>query len=294
MSLQDKLEQILREIHVLIAEAQVYNAADNQIIIDKKVMYEHLNRLNVAIYEIMDEYELTQQSRDKAERDARKLGDDIVHQADLKAEDVYAASILYTNEALSRMQNIMQEAMDRFDQACNQAKDLMEEEKRTVRSNQSELKGQLQYLQDSEKYLTMIRETNLQLEREREKELEEERAAELARYADSKSSKRINQEYYEKIGVPVDEEGNPILEEPVMEEAMMEEAVMEEPMTQETEKKVSVKPTVTAMPLDLPTDVDLTMLDLGEEKPLAAPEEPEIKVNLNAEYFKRKRSPKKS
>ena len=272
MSLQDKLEQILREIHVLIAEAQVFNAAENQIIIDKKLMYEHLNRLNVAIYEIMDEYELTQQSRDKAERDARKLGDDIVHQADLKAEDVYAASILYTNEALSRMQYIMQDAIDHFELACNEAKELLEEEKRTVRSNQSELKGQLQDFRDTEKYLNLIRSANKEIEKERERERKEEQEAEKAHYSDSKPEIKINPAYFERIGVPLDEEGNPLM--PGMEEK------------QEKPSKAY------AEPLDegLSEDEDFTYVDLEKKEP--APK-PEIKVNLDSAYFKRMRNMKK-
>lgn len=272
VSLQDKLEQILREIHVLIAEAQVYNAAENQIIIDKKVMYEHLNRLNVAIYEIMDEYELTQQSRDKAERDARKLGDDIVHQAERKAEDVYAASILYTNEALSRMQYIMQDAIDHFELSCNEAKELLEEEKRTVRSNQSELKGQLQDFQDTEKYLNLIRSANKQIEKERERERKEEQEAEHAHYTGSKPEIKVNPEYFERIGVPLDEEGNPLIEG--------------------TEEKAQKKETVLAGAIEepLPDEEDFTYVDLDDPKPTA---KPEIKVNLDSPYFQRMRNMKK-
>ncbi len=272
MSLQDKLEQILREIHVLIAEAQVYNAAENQIIIDKKVMYEHLNRLNVAIYEIMDEYELTQQSRDKAERDARKLGDDIVHQADRKAEDVYAASILYTNEALSRMQYIMQDAIDHFELACNEAKGLLEEEKRTVRSNQSELKGQLQDFRDTEKYLNLIRAANKEIEKERERERKEEQEAEHSHYADSKPEIKINPEYFERIGVPLDEDGNPVMQ-----------GVDEKP-------KKGGRASVDPLEEPLSDDEDFTYLDLEDEKPIP---KPEIKVNLDSPYFKRMRDMKK-
>lgn len=265
MSSQDKLEQILREIHVLIAEADVYNAAENRIIIDKKQMYEHLNRLNVAIYEIMDEYELTQQSRDKAERDARRLGDDIVQKADRRAEDVYAASILYTNDALSRMQNIMQDAIDSFERACNEAKDLMEEERRTVRSNQSELKGQLQDFRDTEKYLNLIEETNKQIEKEREKEKNGKRVAERNYYADIKPEIKINPEYFERIGVPLDEAGNPVIpgEEEPYHEGMSE---------------------------ILPDEEDFTYVDLEEKEP--APK-PEVRVNMDSEYFKRMRNMKK-
>ena len=52
-------------------------------------MLDLLSQLNKAIYEIMDEYELTQQSRDRAEREFKKQGDEIVWNASRKAEDIY-------------------------------------------------------------------------------------------------------------------------------------------------------------------------------------------------------------
>ena len=75
MSTQDKLERVLRDIHVLISRSELYDNTGEKIIVEKKKMFEYLNHLNDCIYEMMDEYEVTQQSRDKAEREARKKGD---------------------------------------------------------------------------------------------------------------------------------------------------------------------------------------------------------------------------
>ena len=100
MSAQDKTEHILRKIHILLSGSEVYGEDTNRVIVDKKQMQELLARLNAGIYEIMDEYDLTQQSRDAADREARKRGEEIVWDASRKAEDVYAASVLYTDEAL--------------------------------------------------------------------------------------------------------------------------------------------------------------------------------------------------
>ena len=269
MSSQDKLEQILREIHVMIAEAQPLNGVDNQIIVDKRVVYEHLNRLNVAIYEIMDEYELTQQSRDRAERDARKHGEDIVHKADMQAEDVYAASILYTNDALSRMQYIMQDVIDHFEKSANEAKELLAEERRTVRANQSELKGQLQDLKDTEKYLRIIEETNKKIEREREEEQLRGKRKERSPYADVKAEIKVNPEYFERIGIPVDDEGNPVL--PGDEEVPPDSALSR-----------YHKPSLKSYFED-----DLEIIEFPEEeKPV---QKADVKVNLDSEYFRKMR-----
>ena len=81
MSAQDKTEHILRKIHILLSGSEVYGEDTNRVIVDKKQMQELLARLNAGIYEIMDEYDLTQQSRDAADREARKRGEEIVWDA---------------------------------------------------------------------------------------------------------------------------------------------------------------------------------------------------------------------
>ena len=68
MSAQDKTEQVLREMHIMYANSEMYDKATNRVIIDKKKALNLLQRLNVCIYELMEEHELTQQSRDAAER----------------------------------------------------------------------------------------------------------------------------------------------------------------------------------------------------------------------------------
>ena len=72
MSAQDKTEQVLREMHIMYANSEVYDKATNRVIIDKKEALNLLQRLNVCIYELMEEHELTQQSRDAAERQFRR------------------------------------------------------------------------------------------------------------------------------------------------------------------------------------------------------------------------------
>ena len=90
MSAQDKTEQVLREMHIMYANSEVYDKATNRVIIDKKEALNLLQRLNVCIYELMEEHELTQQSRDAAERQFRKKTDGIVEDANRMAEDYVA------------------------------------------------------------------------------------------------------------------------------------------------------------------------------------------------------------
>lgn len=104
MSAQDKTEEILRQMHILLAGSEAYDSIGSKIILDKKRMLELLAELNKAIYAMMEEYELTTQGKERARREAAKIGEDILKDASGKAEDVYAASVMYTNEALRHVQ----------------------------------------------------------------------------------------------------------------------------------------------------------------------------------------------
>ena len=253
MGAQDNTEKVLRSLHVLLSKSEPYPKEPSKVIIDKQQVIDLLAELNTCIYQIMDEYELTIRSRDKAERDFHKKGDQIIWDASRKAEDIYAASVMYMDETLNRMQDIMQEADKKVGAIYQEIKEQMEKEEQELRTNKSELKGQLQDLVDTEKYLKIIEERNREIEKEKMEgrpEYEQEKREEKAIYANRQTDIKINQEYLDKLGLSVPEEP---VEEP--------EKVPEEP---EVQAPVMVE-------------------DDGEElKQLEA----ELRVNLDADYFK--------
>ena len=163
----DNTEKVLRSLHVLLSKSEPYPKEPSKVIIDKQQVIDLLAELNTCIYQIMDEYELTIRSRDKAERDFHKKGDQIIWDASRKAEDIYAASVMYMDETLNRMQDIMQEADKKVGAIYQEIKEQMEKEEQELRTNKSELKGQLQDLVDTEKYLKIIEERNREIEKEK-------------------------------------------------------------------------------------------------------------------------------
>ena len=167
MGAQDNTEKVLRSLHVLLSKSEPYPKEPSKVIIDKQQVIDLLAELNTCIYQIMDEYELTIRSRDKAERDFHKKGDQIIWDASRKAEDIYAASVMYMDETLNRMQDIMQEADKKVGAIYQEIKEQMEKEEQELRTNKSELKGQLQDLVDTEKYLKIIEERNREIEKEK-------------------------------------------------------------------------------------------------------------------------------
>lgn len=165
MSAQDKTEEILRQMHILLAGSEAYDSIGSKIILDKKRMLELLAELNKAIYAMLDEYELTTRGKERARREAAKIGEDILKDASGKAEDVYAASVMYTNEALRHVQEIMQRATDAMQEIYKDANEKLQKEKDVVRRDQSDLKGHLQNLADTDKYLNLIEDRNREIEK---------------------------------------------------------------------------------------------------------------------------------
>ena len=78
MSPQDKVERVLKEIHVTFSKSEMVDGHPDKVIIDRKKFLGLLDRLNQGIYDMMDQYEQTRQSRNNAERAFRKKGDEII------------------------------------------------------------------------------------------------------------------------------------------------------------------------------------------------------------------------
>lgn len=205
MGAQDNTEKILRSLHVLLSKSEPYAKEPSKVIVDKQEMLDLLAQLNKSMYDIMDEYELTKQSRDRAEREFQKKGDEIVWNASRKAEDVYAASVMYTDEALNRVQEIMKEADASISEIYTKMNFQLKEQEKLIKSNQLELKSTLQDLLDTEKYLKLIDERNREIQRQKDsgKPIEER---ERNIYANRQTEIKINQEYFEKMGIPLEDD----------------------------------------------------------------------------------------
>ena len=169
MSIKDKLERILREMHIMVSRGQISEA---YVLIPKKEMQQLLNGISQTINEMMEYYELTEEGRNRAQLGAEKQRMEIIRNANHQAQDIYAASVLYSEDALGRIQNIINEAEKSSKEILSRLNREMEEEKRIVRSNQLELITQLEDLKDSSKYMRLIEERNREIAKEELKKQE--------------------------------------------------------------------------------------------------------------------------
>ena len=203
MGASDRTERVLRDMHVLFSKAQPYEGSTRNVIVDKNAMMDLLKELNECMYDMMEEHELTVKSRDKANREMQKQGDEIVFEATRKAEDIYAASIMYTDNALDSIQKVIKESEEAVSKIYDDALKKIKEETKAVKSNQLELKSHLNDLIDTQKYLRLIDEENMRILKG-EKSSDEEEFDDAPKYAAPEI--RINKEYFAQAGLDVGEE----------------------------------------------------------------------------------------
>ena len=275
MSSQDRLEHVLRDIHVMISKSEAYDK--DRIIVSKKDVFDLIDRLNASVYEIMDEYELTQQSRDRALRENKKEGDKIIWDASRQAEDIYAASVLYTDEALNHLHGIMENANETI---CRLYKDFgrsMREQQDMIRDNQMELKSQLQLLTDTEKYLNLIEERNREIERERARKKGKKVFGSGSTHKAIKPEIKINEAYFRKAGIPLEDDKD------VVEEEM--EPLEDEGVIESTLKKVAEDIRKEVMEEDVDESGEEDSGQSGLESGAADQDEPDGYVTENNSYI---------
>lgn len=173
MNIQDKLERILRELHIMVSRAKVSKGDGNYVLVHKREMQKQLGNLSQVVTEMMEQYEVTTEGRNRAELVADKQRMEIIRDANHQAQDIYAASVIYTDDALGRIQDIITTAEQSARETMHRLTREMEEEKRLIRSNQLELLTQLEDMKDTAKYLRLIEERNREIAKAKAKKKEE-------------------------------------------------------------------------------------------------------------------------
>lgn len=154
----EKIEEILRAIHVLFSKGEMYHESQDRVLLSKREMFALLEQLNYAVVEVMDRYEATTRSKQKALQEVEAAGNRIIDGANKEAEDIYAASILYTDGALNEFSNIVNETRQRLRDEYTYFEECMNQQLEQVRNNQAELLERLQVLSQNKKYLDIINE----------------------------------------------------------------------------------------------------------------------------------------
>lgn len=209
MSPQDKVERVLKDIHVFFSKCESYQGKPDKVVVDRRQFLELLDRLNKGIFEMMDTYEHTRESRARAELAFENKGKEMIADAEQKAEDVYAASVIYTANMLGEVQRLIDQANDSINDVFVQFKRELRGKKEVVRSNELELESQLHDLADAKTYQDMLSEVRREQRRQHRIEDLHKMQAEAENPSGQGSiytpainaDVKVNEEYFEKQGI---------------------------------------------------------------------------------------------
>lgn len=150
------MEQVMREIHVMFAKAEKVSGRDDAIIVDKKKVFALLEMLNHEVYDAMDRFEETKASREESLKKLEAESEAVIDKTRQSAEEIYAASILYSDSTLKELEDEMSHARELIHQTWEDMDKRMADRLRMLEQNRRELKQQLEQLEQSRIYVDLI------------------------------------------------------------------------------------------------------------------------------------------
>ena len=210
MSSQDRVERTLKDIHVMFAQCKSLDGQPNQVVVDRKKFLKLLDDLSHGIYDMMEEYEHTRDSRARGEVAFQKQGQQIIDNASQKAEDIYAASVLYSAETVGEVQKLIDQTSDSMNELFRSFRRELMGEKEKLGKNELELESQLQDLADTRLYQGMLEDIRAEQRRRSDEEKSadsRERSEEFRKRSQQvfnpvySANVRVNEDYFSKAGL---------------------------------------------------------------------------------------------
>lgn len=165
----DKIEKILKEIHVLLSGSPAYEGSSTDVIVDKKQVFRLLEKLNYALLEIMDAYEVNELSKERAISKVQKDAQKIIDDASKNAEEIYAASLIYTDDALNELRDTMNKTRKNIVKEYEAMFNKIDSQIDLISKNKDELHMQLADLSSGNEYLNIIIDEKKRREKERDR-----------------------------------------------------------------------------------------------------------------------------
>lgn len=163
----EKVESIMRRIHVMFAKCEVYQNSPDKIILSKREMFDLLQELNDSIYEVLDQYEASTRSKEKARMEIERQSSDILANARNGAEQIQAASLIFSDTMLNEVRLIAEGVEQKVREEYEQFQEKMQNFTKQLVDNKEELKTQLSELREKEVYLSLLNEKKSLLEKEK-------------------------------------------------------------------------------------------------------------------------------
>ena len=154
--MSDKLEEIMKKIHVYLANCQESPYSEKDLIVSKECIFALLEELNYAVYGVMEDYELTKSARERGIAQAERKAADIKAEAMRRSEEAHAASLLHTQEAISDMKSALKYMQEKVRIEYELLLMNYEEKLNFLEKDSLEIISQLQTMNDSKYYLRLM------------------------------------------------------------------------------------------------------------------------------------------
>ena len=203
----------MRRIYVLLSNCKESTYSAEDLVVPKGRLYALLEELNYTVYEMMEQYEATEASRERAVAEQEHKMALIKEDAEKRAEDTYAASLLCARDMLMEMERISEQMCRSLRRDYDDALTRYEEKMKFFRENEESTMDQLRIMTESKKYLRLIEQQNRekaegtaeQLTEEEKKQLEEKKRDEQEMAA-AEANSELNQKLSAPIVVQVHEQ----------------------------------------------------------------------------------------
>lgn len=209
--MQEKLEQIMRQIYLMLSNCQESAYSSEDLIVPKKRLFALMDELNYAVYDLMEQYEGNVSSRERALAEHERKMAQIKEDAKGRAEDTYAASLLCAREMFMDMRHTTEQLCKNLRKEYNAVLRTYEENLRFIQENEESTVAQMSVMMDAKKYLRLIEWQNKNQETqksmtEEEKKLQEEKLAEQEELAAADAASEFSKKLSAPIVVQVNEQ----------------------------------------------------------------------------------------
>lgn len=169
----NRIEEILKEIHVLFAKSESYKDNPDMVVVSKQEMFELLEQLNEALYDVMDRYEATQRSRERARIEMDREAAEVKEAAKQASDDIHAASLCYTDTMLGEVKEIVEETRRNVKHQLLELLAELEKQSEQLDFNKDGLKQELSEMHEGNLYVDYIEKLRKKNEEKRTKDKEE-------------------------------------------------------------------------------------------------------------------------
>ncbi|MBP5176054.1 MAG: hypothetical protein ILP07_09110 [Treponema sp.] len=168
----------MKKIHIYLANCKESAYSGEDVIVSRKRLIGFLDELNQAVFEVCEQYEATKEAKDRAlmnaEHEAAEIKDDAMN----RAENIYAASLIYTEDAINSIKNSLEATYIKLRKEYGALIKNYDEKMKELDSNAEELKLSMHEMADTQLYLRLIEQMKERNKSSAQRE-EEERKEEI-------------------------------------------------------------------------------------------------------------------